>query len=88
MAAINNSNNNQQFSKVDYENALGLVNLSKSNYEKLTSSLDERRKQEINSFFNQLENSIVQRTNIEPVSQLIAANRKRLGRIPFNKLWR
>ena len=86
-AAINNSNNNQQFSKVDYENALGLVNLSKSNYEKLTSSLDERRRQEINSFFNQLENSIVQRKNIEPVSQLFAANRKRLGRVPFNKHW-
>ena len=69
----NNSNNNQQFSKVDYENALGLVNISKSNYEKLTSSLDERRRQEINSFFNQLEHSIIERTNIEPISQLVAA---------------
>ena len=65
--------NNQQFSKVDYENALGLVNISKSNYEKLASSLDERRRQEINSFFNQLENSIIQRTNIEPISQLVSA---------------
>ena len=69
----NNSNNNQQFSKVDYENALGLVNISKSNYEKLTSLLDERRRQEINSFFNQLEHSIIERTNIEPISQLVAA---------------
>src|SRR5918996_3559548 len=64
---------NQQFSKVDYENAQGLVNISKLNYEKIASSLDERRRQEINSFFSQLENSIMQRANMEPISQLVAA---------------
>jgi high-affinity iron transporter len=69
----NATTTNQQFSKVDYENAQGLVNISKSNYEKIASSLDERRRQEINSFFSQLENSIVQRANIEPISQLVAA---------------
>ena len=69
----NATTTNQQFSKVDYENAQGLVNISKLNYEKIASSLDERRRQEINSFFNQLENSIVQRENTEPVSQSVAA---------------
>jgi high-affinity iron transporter len=63
----------QQFSKVDYENAQGLVTVSKSNYENLASSLDERRRQEVNSFFGQLENSIVQRANMEPISQVVAA---------------
>jgi len=63
----------QQFSKVDYENAQGLVNVSKSNYENLASSLDERRRQEVNSFFSQLENSIVQQANVEPISQVVAA---------------
>jgi high-affinity iron transporter len=63
----------QQFSKVDYENAQGLVNVSKSNYENLASSLDERRRQEVNSFFSQLEDSIVQRANMEPISQVVAA---------------
>ena len=63
----------QQFSKVDYENAQGLVNVSKSNYENLASSLDERRRQEVNSFFSQLEDSIVQRVNMEPISQVVAA---------------
>lgn len=69
----NNKNDNQQFKKVEYENSQGLVNLSKSNFEKLSSSLDERRRQEINSFFSQLENSIVRRTGIETISQLVAA---------------
>jgi high-affinity iron transporter len=63
----------QQFSKVDYENAQGLVTVSKSNYENLAISLDERRRQEVNSFFGQLENSIVQRANMEPISQVVAA---------------
>src|SRR5215208_4063769 len=69
----NNKNDNQQFKKVERENSQGLVNLSKSNYEKLSSSLDERRRHEINSFFSQLENSIVRRTGIETISQLVAA---------------
>src|SRR5918996_1786509 len=69
----NATTRNQQFSKVDYENAQGLVDISKLNYEKIASSVDERRRQEINSFFSQLENSIVQRANMEPVSQLVAA---------------
>jgi high-affinity iron transporter len=69
----NNSNNNQQFSKVDYENALDLLNISKSNYEKLTTSLDDRRRQEIDAFFSQLENSMVQKASIESISQLVAA---------------
>lgn len=69
----NAGSSNQQFSKVDYENARGLVDISKSNYENLASFLDERRRQEINSFFVQLENSIAQRANVETISQLVAA---------------
>jgi high-affinity iron transporter len=64
---------NQQFSKVDYENAQGLLNISKSNYEKIAESLDERRRQEIDSFFVQLENSIGQRKNMNEISQLVFA---------------
>jgi high-affinity iron transporter len=63
----------KQFSKVDYENAVGLVNVSKSNYNKISDYLDERRKNEINSFFRQIENSISQKTDQESVLRLIAA---------------
>ena len=64
---------NQLFSKVDYENSQGLVNISMSNYEKIGSSLDDRRRQEIDAFFSQLENSIVQKASIESISQLVTA---------------
>ncbi|MDQ3840553.1 MAG: FTR1 family iron permease [Thermoproteota archaeon] len=67
------TNTNQQFSKVDYENAQGLINISKSNYEKIAGSIDERRRQEIDSFFVQLENSIRQRNNVDEISQFAAA---------------
>ena len=68
-----NENNEKEFSKVDYENAIGLVNMSELNYEKIAGSLDESRRQEINSFFDQLKNSIIQKANAELVSRLIAA---------------
>jgi high-affinity iron transporter len=64
---------NQQFSTVDYENAQGLLNISTSNYGKIANSIDERRRQEIDSFFVQLENSIGQRKNAEEISQLVTA---------------
>ncbi len=69
----NATTTNQQFSKVDYENAQGLVNISKSYYEKIAGSLDERRRQEINLFFSQLENSIAERASVKTVSQVVDA---------------
>jgi high-affinity iron transporter len=70
---------NQMFSKVDYENAQGLLNISKSNYEKIADSLDQRRRQEIDSFFVQLENSIGQRKSADETSQLVSAIERDLG---------
>lgn len=64
---------NQQFSTVDYENAQGLLNISTSNYAKIANSIDERRRQEIDSFFIQLENSIGQRKSADEISQLVTA---------------
>src|SRR5919107_3547572 len=63
----------KQFSKVDYENALGLVNISKSNYNKISDSVDERREEEINSFFRQIENSLSQKSDQESVLRLVTA---------------
>ena len=72
---------NQQFSKVDYENSQGLVNISSSNYEKIGSSLDDRRRQEIDAFFSQLENSIVQKGKYRVYFPVSYCNRERPGRV-------
>src|SRR5215212_5658684 len=63
----------REFSKVDYENAIGLTNVSKSNYNKISDSIDERRKEEINSFFRQIENSLSQKLDQESVLRLVTA---------------
>lgn len=78
---LDDKSSNQQFSKVDYENSQGLVNISRSNYEKIGGSLDDRRKQEIDTFFSQLENSIVQKGKYRVNFQVSYCNRERLGRV-------
>lgn len=58
---------------INYENALGLVNMSRSNYAKVTDLIDERRKIELDSFFSRLQGLILQKADQNSVSKLIAA---------------
>jgi high-affinity iron transporter len=62
-----------EFSQVDYENAVGLMQVAKSNYQKISSSLDQRRATEVESFFTELEDSLVQKRDPASVSRLVAA---------------
>jgi len=48
----------KEFSKVDYENAIGLVLTAESNYAKIAGSLDSNRKGEVDSFFPELKKAI------------------------------
>jgi high-affinity iron transporter len=61
------------FSQVDYENALGLVEVAEANYQKISASLDQRRSNEIGSFFQELQNTIAQRNDLDTVASLVAA---------------
>ena len=72
-SAGNNNNNLQQ--AVDYENAVGAVQISHQNYQKTLSPLiaDSRRKSEIESFFSQLENSMSQRLDNDSILRLTTA---------------
>jgi high-affinity iron transporter len=63
----------RQFSKMDYENAIGLINISKSNYNKISDSIDERRQEEIGSFLRQIENDISKKADQDLVLRLINA---------------
>jgi high-affinity iron transporter len=60
---------------IDYENAVGLVQVARQNYEKTLSSLieDTRRKTEIQSFFSELESSLGQRMDNETILRLTTA---------------
>ncbi len=60
---------------IDYENAVGLIQIAHQNYQKTLSPLidDSRRKSEIESFFNELESSLAQRMDKESIMRLTTA---------------
>jgi high-affinity iron transporter len=60
---------------IGYENAAGLVQIARQNYQKTLSSLidDTRRKTEIESFFNELESSLAQKMDNESILRLTSA---------------
>ena len=65
--------NVQKFSKVDYQNALGLVNMSKSNYDKIASSVSKNRNSEINLSFAQLQDYMTKKLDKVEISRLISS---------------
>ena len=68
--------NVQEFSKVDYQNALGLVNVSKSNYDKIASSVSKNRNSEINLLFAQLQSYMTKKLDKVEISRLISSIEK------------
>jgi high-affinity iron transporter len=60
---------------INYENAIGLIQIAHQNYQDTLSSLieDSRRKDEIESFFIELENSVAQRMDNESILRLVTA---------------
>jgi high-affinity iron transporter len=73
--ASNGSDSANLQQAIDYENAVGLVQIAHQNYQKTLSSLieDSRRRTEIESFFNELESSLAQKIDNESILRLTTA---------------
>ena len=73
--ASDGSDNENIPQDIDYENAVGLVQIAHQNYQKTLSHLieDTRRKTEIESFFNELESSLAQKMDNETILRLTTA---------------
>ncbi len=73
--ASNGSDNTTIQQAIGYENAVGLVHIAHQNYQKTLSSLieDNRRRTEIESFFNELESSLAQKIDNESILRLTTA---------------
>ncbi len=73
--ASNRSDSANLQQAIDYENAVGLVQIAHQNYQKTLSSLieDSRRRIEIESFFNELESSLAQKIDNESILRLTTA---------------
>ncbi|MER3408135.1 MAG: hypothetical protein C4292_05170, partial [Nitrososphaera sp.] len=59
--------------KVDYENALGLVQAAQAKYETIAGGMEERRQAEINSFFADLKAAVGQKSGNDSVARLATA---------------
>ncbi|HEX7031730.1 MAG TPA: FTR1 family protein [Nitrososphaera sp.] len=66
---MSNSGSNQ----VEYENAIGLVNVAEWKYQSISASFDERRSAEVDSFFAELKGLLEQRAPYESVARLASA---------------
>jgi high-affinity iron transporter len=60
-------------SQVDYENAIGLASAAESKYKAISSSMDEQRKSELDSFFSDLKISLEQKASNDSVIDLESA---------------
>jgi hypothetical protein len=60
-------------SSLDYQNALGLVNSSKLNLERVVDSIDDHRKGEIRSFYAQLVHDIKEDMQLDTVASIASA---------------
>lgn len=59
---------------VNYENAVGLVQIARQDYQKtLSSYIEDNRRTEIDSFFNELQSSLVQKMSNESILRLSTA---------------
>lgn len=70
--AFSNSSNSDPNS-FNYENAIAFLNASKTNFEKVSDSVDKRRSDEISSFYNELLTSIQNKQDKSVIDALVSA---------------
>ena len=59
--------------QVDYENAIGMVDISYNLYKNISKSFSDSKQQELESFFMDLKNSLATKSEAESISKLITA---------------
>ena len=59
--------------QVDYENAIGMVDISHNLYKNISKSFSDSKQQELESFFMDLKNSLSTKSEAESISKLITA---------------
>jgi high-affinity iron transporter len=59
--------------QVDYENAIGMVDISYDLYKNISKSFSDSKQQELESFFTDLRNSLATKSEAESISKLVTA---------------
>jgi high-affinity iron transporter len=66
-------NSKNPSSLVDYENAIGMVDISHMLYKNISSAFDDSKQKELDSFFADLRNSLLSKSDIQSITLLIKA---------------
>jgi len=69
----NIGNTNYPFNQIDYENAIGMVDISHKLYKNISKLFTDSKQLELESFFGDLKSSLSQKSNPQSISQLITA---------------
>ena len=70
--------------KIDYENAIGMIDISHKLYKNISNSLGESKKLEIESFFGDLKDSLSQKSDPQSILKLITAIQTKLNQNESN----
>ena len=66
-------NSKNPSSLVDYENAMGMVDISHMLYKNISKVFDDSKQKELESFFDDLKNSLLSKSDIQSITVLIKA---------------
>jgi high-affinity iron transporter len=69
----NFGNSKNPSSLVDYENAMGIADISHMLYKNISKVFDDSKQKELDSFFDDLKNSLLSKSNIQSITVLIKA---------------
>jgi high-affinity iron transporter len=82
--ALQQTANDKEIRKVNYQNAIGLVDASKQDYQKITNLSSTNKNSEINLTYSELRDRIVTRSDNIEVSRLISSTQRLLETSFFN----
>jgi high-affinity iron transporter len=66
-------NSKNPSSLVDYENAMGMADISHMLYKNISNAFDDSKQKELESFFGDLKNSLLSKSDIQSITVLIRA---------------
>ena len=69
----NFGNSKNPSSLVDYENAMGMADISHMLYKNISNAFDDSKQKELESFFGDLKNSLLSKSDIQSITVLIKA---------------
>ena len=72
LSGVGESTNQGKPDNFDYQNAIGLVNASKTNFNKISNLTDKNKESEINQYYDQLQSYVINKFDTQSVSRSIS----------------